>query len=84
MTTANEYFYKAYPDIEMRSKRVRDVLKKARRHHHKIVKRLENKFSETLYNRTYECLALEGRLGRELSKIETQFEDFCRNTLKLY
>ena len=84
MTTANEYFYKANPEVEKREKRLKDIRKKVRFHQERLSNRIERDFSFSLYDRLFEWLALEGKLSAELKNINDQFERFCRNTLKLY
>jgi hypothetical protein len=84
MTTANDRFNKKHPELAIREVKLRALLPIVRLHYDRIVNRLEKSWSDGVYNRCDQLRVLENSIIKQLRNNESKFEDFCRNTLKLY
>tara|TARA_B100000508_G_scaffold27485_1_gene20134 strand:+ start:20460 stop:20705 length:246 start_codon:yes stop_codon:yes gene_type:complete len=75
--TAFDYFSNVHPEIASRQIRILHLLKKVREHHAILSERLNERFCNRLYDRTWELLQLERSLQGRLHQIDLQYEAFA-------
>ncbi len=74
--TAFDYFSIAHPEIASRQRRILHLLNKVRGHHAILSERLDVRFCNRLYDRTWELLQLERSLQGCLHQIDLKYEAF--------